>query len=68
MDLLELGFESFNIFTVSMIDAYVICGKVRSANDIYKRMSRVDTVSRFLHIIDYRMQRMSQLHRSHGSS
>lgn len=42
---IKLGFQSFNILTGSLIDAYVKCGSVRSANNIYKSMLRVDTVS-----------------------
>ncbi|XP_017254735.1 pentatricopeptide repeat-containing protein At3g20730 [Daucus carota subsp. sativus] len=42
---LKLGFQLFNILTGSLIDAYVKCGSVLSANNIYKSMPRVDTVA-----------------------
>lgn len=42
---IKLGFQTFNILTGSLIDAYVRCGCVRSANNIYKSLLRVDTVS-----------------------
>lgn len=43
--IVQLGFGSHNILTGSLIDAYVKCGSLRSANGIYKTMLRKDTVS-----------------------
>ncbi|KAL6998059.1 hypothetical protein U1Q18_008186 [Sarracenia purpurea var. burkii] len=40
-----LGFESHNILTASLIDAYAKCGSVRIACHIYKSMLKSDTIS-----------------------
>ncbi|KAA8540580.1 hypothetical protein F0562_024501 [Nyssa sinensis] len=42
---IQLGFESHNFLTGSLIDAYAKCGSVRSANHIYKSMPKKDTIS-----------------------
>ncbi|CAK9161154.1 unnamed protein product [Ilex paraguariensis] len=41
----RLGFGSHNILLCSLIDAYIKCGNMRSANHIYKSMLQKDTIS-----------------------
>ncbi|KAK3010134.1 hypothetical protein RJ639_011791 [Escallonia herrerae] len=43
--IIQLGFDSNDLLTGSLIDAYVKCGSVRNGCDIYKSMQKKDTVS-----------------------
>ncbi|KAK2972031.1 hypothetical protein RJ640_005051 [Escallonia rubra] len=43
--IIQLGFDSNDILTGSLIDAYAKCGSVRNGCDIYKSMQKKDIVS-----------------------